>query len=97
VLPRAPLTEGRVRGRGLIAITKSFFRYGKPYNSPCPPLKKGGNYKELLLKSPFGQGELKNLRTEETCGKRHISPEPGYAYKIYSKTRKSMVILGVGA
>ena len=32
---------------------KSFFRSGRPHNPPCPPLKKGGNCKELLLKSPF--------------------------------------------
>jgi hypothetical protein len=37
----------------VIGIAKSFFRYGKPYNPPCPPFNKGGNYKELLLKSPF--------------------------------------------
>jgi len=41
---------------GFIAIAKSFFRSGKPYNPPCPPLKKGGNCKELLLKYPFEKG-----------------------------------------
>jgi len=45
----------------LIAIAKSFFRYGKPYNPPCPPLKKGGNYKELLLKSPFEKGGFRGI------------------------------------
>ena len=38
------------------AIAKSVFRKGKPYNPPCPPLKKGVNYKELLSKSPFAKG-----------------------------------------
>ena len=27
--------------------------------TPLPPLKKGGNYKNLLLKSPFGQEDLR--------------------------------------
>jgi hypothetical protein len=52
--------------RRVIAIAKSFFRSGKPYNPPGPPLKKGGNYKELLLKSPFEKGGLRgNLRTSK--------------------------------
>jgi hypothetical protein len=45
----------------LIAIAKSFFRSGKPYNPPCPPLKKGGNYKELLVKSPFDKGGFRGI------------------------------------
>jgi hypothetical protein len=28
---------------------------------PPAPLKKGGNYKELLLKSPFGKGEFRGI------------------------------------
>jgi hypothetical protein len=44
---------------------------GKPYNPPCPPLKKGGNYKELLLKSPFEKGGFKNLQSEGIYGKRY--------------------------
>ena len=47
---------------------------GKPYNPPCPPLKKGGNYKELLLKSPFEKGGFRgfeNLQTEGIYGKRY--------------------------
>ena len=57
-----------------IAIAKSFFRYGKSYNPPCPPLEKGGNYKELLLKSPFEKGDLggfKNRYMEGIYGKRY--------------------------
>jgi hypothetical protein len=34
-------------------IAKRFFRSGTPDNPPCPPLKKGGKYKELQEKSPF--------------------------------------------
>jgi hypothetical protein len=44
-----------------IAIAKSFFRSGKPYNPPCPPLKKGGNYKELQGKSPFEKGGFRGI------------------------------------
>jgi hypothetical protein len=36
-----------------MAVGKSCFLDGKPENHPYPPLKKGGNYKELLVKSPF--------------------------------------------
>jgi len=53
------LFAGRIAMRrifGGMAIAESLFGYGKLYNPPCPPLKKGGNYKELLLKSPFGKG-----------------------------------------
>jgi hypothetical protein len=28
---------------------------------PNPPLEKGGNYKELLLKSPFGKGGFRGI------------------------------------
>jgi hypothetical protein len=45
----------------LTAIAKSFFRYGKPYNPPYPPLEKGRNYKELLLKSPFEKGGVRRI------------------------------------
>jgi hypothetical protein len=44
-----------------IAIAKSFFQYGNPYNPPCPPLTKGGNYKKLLLKSPFEKGGFRGI------------------------------------
>jgi hypothetical protein len=44
-----------------IAIAKSFFRSGNPYNPPCPPLKKGGNYKELQEKSPFEKGGFRGI------------------------------------
>ncbi len=56
---------------GHIAIAKSFFRYGKSDNPPYPPLKKGWNYKELLLKSPFEKGGFRNLQTEGIYGKRY--------------------------
>jgi hypothetical protein len=39
---------------------------------PPAPLKKGGNYKEKLIKSPFDQGglgEFKNLQAEGIYGK----------------------------
>jgi hypothetical protein len=45
----------------LIAIAKRFLCYGKPHNPPCPPLKKGWNYKELLLKSPFEKGGFRGI------------------------------------
>jgi hypothetical protein len=45
----------------IIAIAKSFFRYGKPYNPPWPPVKKRGNCKELLLKSPFEEGGFRGI------------------------------------
>jgi hypothetical protein len=35
---------------------QNFFRSGTPYNSPLPPFKKGGNYKEMQAKSPFEKG-----------------------------------------
>ena len=41
---------------------RSFFRYGtcsKNQIPPNPPLSKGENYKELLLKSPFEKGGLR--------------------------------------
>ena len=45
---------------------RSFCHYGKPSNPPYPPLKKWGNYKELLLKSPFEKGGLRaDLRTSD--------------------------------
>jgi hypothetical protein len=28
---------------------------------PNPPLEKGGNYKELLLKAPFGKGGFRGI------------------------------------
>jgi hypothetical protein len=52
----------------IIEIAKRFFRYGKPYNPPCPPLRKGGNCKELLLKSPFEKGGFENLQKKRIYG-----------------------------
>ena len=46
---------------GVIAIAKSFFHSGNPYNPPYPPLKKGGNYEELQEKSPFDQGGFRGI------------------------------------
>jgi hypothetical protein len=44
---------------------------------PNPPLEKGGNYKELLVKSPFEKGDLllgglKNLQVGGIYGKNAI-------------------------
>ena len=36
-----------------MAFAKSSFRSLTPTNPPYPPFNKGGNYKELQLKSPF--------------------------------------------
>jgi hypothetical protein len=61
IVPKLRLgTEKHVEA-GFIPIAKSFFRHGKPYNLPCPPLKNGGNYKELLLKSFFGKGGFRGI------------------------------------
>jgi hypothetical protein len=54
-------SRGHPRDVEVMAIAKSFFRYGKPYNPPCPPLKKGGNYKEVLFKSPFDKGGFRGI------------------------------------
>ena len=43
------------------SVCQKFFRYGKPHNPPCPSLKKGGNYKKLLLKSPFEKGGFRGI------------------------------------
>jgi hypothetical protein len=59
VVPRLP-QWGKGGFAALDAIAKSFFRYGKPYNPPYPPLK-GVNYRELLLKSPFGKGGFRGI------------------------------------
>jgi hypothetical protein len=40
---------------------QEFFCYEKPDSPLCPPLKKGGNYKELLLKSPIDKGGLRGI------------------------------------
>jgi hypothetical protein len=58
--PKGEAEPGEVGG-AFIVIAKSFFRYGKPYNPPCPPLKKWMNYRELLLKSPFEKGGLRGI------------------------------------
>ena len=39
---RTPAGPPSRRKNGIIAIAKSFFRYGKPYDPPSPPFKKGG-------------------------------------------------------
>ena len=44
-----------------IAIAKSFFRSLIATNPPQPPFNKGGNYKELLLKSPFEKGGFRGI------------------------------------
>jgi hypothetical protein len=44
-----------------IAFAKSFFRSLISTNPPYPPFNKGGNYKELLLKSPFEKGGLRGI------------------------------------
>jgi hypothetical protein len=44
-----------------IVFATNFFRYGKPYNPPAPLQKSGGNYKKLLLKSPFGKGGFRGI------------------------------------
>jgi hypothetical protein len=38
---------------------------------PAPLEKRGGNYKELLLKSPFEKGGFKNRYMEGIYGKRY--------------------------
>jgi hypothetical protein len=57
---------GGVPGRAgekasVIAFAKSFFRSGRPYNPPYPPLKKEGNCQESLLKSPFEKGGFRGI------------------------------------
>jgi hypothetical protein len=55
-----------------IPIAKSFFRYGKPYNPPYPPLKKGGTTRNCCKSPPLEKGDLggfKNLQTEGIYGK----------------------------
>jgi hypothetical protein len=49
-----------------IVIAKKFFRYGNSYNPPCPPLKKGGNCKELQLKSSFEKGGYRGILRTST-------------------------------
>jgi len=44
-----------------IAVAKSFSRSETPDNPPCPPLKKGGNYKKLQEKSPFEKGGFRGI------------------------------------
>ena len=44
-----------------IAFAKSIFRWRHHSNPPYPPLRKGGNYKELLLKSPFEKGGSRGI------------------------------------
>jgi hypothetical protein len=66
----APLRMTMVVKKEFCKSLKGFFRFGKPYNPPCPPLKKGGNCKKLLLKSPFEKGGFDNLQTEGIYGKR---------------------------
>jgi hypothetical protein len=54
------------------SIAKGFFRSLKSINPPYPPFNKGGNYKELLIKSPFEKGDLggfENLHGERIYGK----------------------------
>jgi hypothetical protein len=53
----------------ILAFAKSFFRSETPYNPPCLPLKKGGNYKKLQEKSPFEKGGFENLQGGRIYGK----------------------------
>jgi hypothetical protein len=52
-----------------IVFATNFFRYGKPYNPPAPLQKSGGNYKKLLLKSPFGKGGFRGNTVHLRCRK----------------------------
>jgi hypothetical protein len=47
------------------------FSAQEPIIIPPTPFKKGVNYKELLLKSPFEKGGFKNLQAERIYGKRY--------------------------
>ena len=38
------------------SVCQKFFPLAESFKSPPPPFRKGGNYKELLLKSPFEKG-----------------------------------------
>ena len=58
------------------AIAKSFFRSGTPYNPPCPPLKKGGNYKELQEKSPIAKGGFRQQCPDRKLHARVWPPSP---------------------
>ena len=37
----------------IVIAKKLFFRSGKPYNPPCPPLKKGGERQGIAVKVPL--------------------------------------------
>jgi hypothetical protein len=62
---RFPFPGGRgLRGGGSYNFCQKFFRYGpgsKTKIPPNPPLPKGGDYKELLGKSPFEKGGLRGI------------------------------------
>jgi hypothetical protein len=67
-----------------IAIAKSLFRIGKPYNPPCPPLKRGETTRNCWKSPPLTKGDLggfKNLQTEGIYGKRS-NPSPGAAVAL---------------
>ena len=74
-----------------IAIAKSFFRYGKPYNPPCPPLKKGGNCKELLAKFLSEKGGVKNLHAEGIYGKRYKSYQFFILFQKINRYRPDLI------
>jgi hypothetical protein len=42
-------------------MPKVFSHSGITLIPPNPPFRKGGNYKELLLKSPFEKGGLRGI------------------------------------
>jgi hypothetical protein len=43
------------------STSKVFFDPGDPQIPPNPPVIKGGNYRELLLKSPFEKGGFRGI------------------------------------
>jgi hypothetical protein len=55
----------------VIAFAKSFSWSLISTNPPYPPLIKVGNYNELLVKSSFEKGDLRNLQAERIYGKRY--------------------------
>jgi hypothetical protein len=60
------------------SFAKSFFRALISSNPPSPPFKKGGNCKELLLKSPFGKGGFNGNAVHLTIG--DIYPNVGAGF-----------------
>jgi hypothetical protein len=46
---------------GLFSVCQKFFPLAESFKSPLPPFRKGGNCKELLLKSPFEKGGFRGI------------------------------------